>query len=140
MKVLTWLADSRADVKLFPAGVRDDIGYASYAAQFGKMSSKAKPLHGLGGGVMEIAAYDSSGTYRAVHTVSNRGRDLRDPCFPEEVEGSDRDAEARNGLGPAASEGVKKRVEECQTNEFLNKKPVRETCLLTLDWPTPANI
>jgi len=28
---------------------------------------KAKPLHGLGGQVMEIAAYDSSGTYRAVY-------------------------------------------------------------------------
>jgi predicted XRE-type DNA-binding protein len=34
------------------------------------MSTKAKPLHGLGGGVMEITAQDESGTYRAVHTVS----------------------------------------------------------------------
>ena len=34
------------------------------------MSAKAKPLHGLGGGVMEIAAQDASGTYRAVYTVS----------------------------------------------------------------------
>ena len=34
------------------------------------MSPKAKPLHGLGGGVMEIAASDRSGTYRAVYTVS----------------------------------------------------------------------
>ena len=31
---------------------------------------KAKPLHGLGTGVMEIAAHDASGTYRAVYTVS----------------------------------------------------------------------
>ena len=34
------------------------------------MSAKAKPLHGLGGGVMEIAAYDTSGTYRAVYAAS----------------------------------------------------------------------
>jgi len=27
-------------------------------------------LHGLGGGVMEIASHDESGTYRAVYTVS----------------------------------------------------------------------
>ena len=70
MKDLTWLADSRATVKSFPAGVQDDIGYALYAAQLGEKSVKAKPLHGLGGPVMEIVAYDSSGTYRAVYTVS----------------------------------------------------------------------
>ena len=70
MKNLTWLADSRSKVKSFPAGVQDDIGYALYAAQLGEMSPKAKPLHGFGGGVMEIAAYDPSGTYRAVYTVS----------------------------------------------------------------------
>jgi phage-related protein len=41
-----------------------------YAAQLGGMSVKAKPLHGLGGQVMEVAACDASGTYRAVYTVS----------------------------------------------------------------------
>ena len=70
MKDLTWLADSRSRVKSFPAGVQDDIGYALYAAQLGEKSVKAKPLHGLGGPVMEIAAHDASGTYRAVYTVS----------------------------------------------------------------------
>ena len=70
MKKLAWLADSRSNVKSFPAGVQDDIGYALYAAQLGEMSAKAKPLHGLGGGVREIAANDESGTYRAVYTVS----------------------------------------------------------------------
>ncbi len=66
MKKLTWLADSRSRVKSFPARVQDDIGYALYAAQLGEMSAKAKPLHGLGGGVMEIAANSENGTYRAV--------------------------------------------------------------------------
>jgi len=41
MKDLTWLADSRARVKSFPAGVQDDIGYALYAAQLGEKSVKA---------------------------------------------------------------------------------------------------
>jgi phage-related protein len=62
MKNLTWIADSRSNVKSFPAGVQDGIGYALYAAQLGERSVKAKPLHGLGGQVMEIAAYDASGT------------------------------------------------------------------------------
>ena len=70
MKKLTWLADSRSNVKSFPTGVQDHIGYALYAAQLGEMSAQAKPMHGLGGGVMEIAAQDPSGTYRAVYTVS----------------------------------------------------------------------
>lgn len=70
MKKLAWLADSRANVKSFPAGVRNDVGYALYAAQSGEMSPKAKPLHGLGSGVMEIVVNDESGTWRAVYTVS----------------------------------------------------------------------
>jgi phage-related protein len=70
MKKLAWLADSRANLKSFPAGVRDDVGYALYAAQLGETSPKAKPLHGLGSGVMEIAVNDESGTWRAVYTVS----------------------------------------------------------------------
>lgn len=70
MKRLTWIADSRSKVKSFPAGVRDEVGFALYSAQVGEMSAKAKPMHGLGAGVMEIAARDESGTYRAVYTIS----------------------------------------------------------------------
>ena len=70
MKNLAWLADSRSRVKSLPDGVQDDIGYALYAAQVGERSVKAKPLHGLGGQVMEISAYDAGGTCRAVYTVS----------------------------------------------------------------------
>jgi phage-related protein len=70
MKELIWVADTRSRVKAFPADVRDEVGYALYAAQLGGLSAKAKPLRGLGSGVMEISASDASGTYRAVYTVS----------------------------------------------------------------------
>src|SRR5260370_42667112 len=56
----------------FQRGVQDDVGYPLYAAQLGERSVKAKPLHGLGGEVMEIAAHDASGTYRTIYTVSIR--------------------------------------------------------------------
>jgi phage-related protein len=46
------------------------VGYALYAAQLAEMSPKAKPLHGLGSGVMEIVVNDENGTWRAVYTVS----------------------------------------------------------------------
>jgi phage-related protein len=70
MKKLTWLADSRPKVRSFPEIVQDEVGYALYMAQRGEKSLNAKPLHGLGSGVMEIVARDVSGTYRAVYTVS----------------------------------------------------------------------
>ena len=46
------------------------IGYALYIAQLGETSVRAKPLHGLGAGVMEIAVHDATRTFRAVYTVS----------------------------------------------------------------------
>lgn len=73
MKKVTWLADSRSRVKAFPARVQHEIGYALYAAQLGEMSSRTRILHGLGSGVMEVAANDESGTYRAVYAVSIGG-------------------------------------------------------------------
>ncbi len=52
------------------SGWHPRISGGLYVAQLGERSPKAKPLHGLGGQVMEIAAYEASGTYRAIYTVS----------------------------------------------------------------------
>jgi len=70
MKELIWLNDSLANVRGFSFSVQDDIGYALYVAQLGDTHRSAKPLHGLGSGVMEIVSNDASGTYRAVYVVS----------------------------------------------------------------------
>jgi len=70
MKKLTWLADSRSRLQSFPVNVQHDIGFALYAAQLGEINPRAKPLRGLGTGVMEIAVHDVSGAYRAVYAVS----------------------------------------------------------------------
>jgi len=70
MKDLIWLGDSLAVVRTFPPTVRDDVGFALYVAQLGQMHRSAKPLHGLGGGVVEIVSNDLSGTYRAIYTVT----------------------------------------------------------------------
>lgn len=56
----------------FPIKAQDNLGYALYVAQSGETHHNAKPLHGLGSGVMEIAANDRSGTYRAVYAVSSK--------------------------------------------------------------------
>ncbi len=70
MKRLIWLADTRSNVRFFPASVQDALGFALYRAQLGESPLNSKPLHGVGAGVMEISASDTSGTYRAVYTVS----------------------------------------------------------------------
>ena len=69
-KALEWLGNSRNSIRSFPPPVRDAIGYALFLAQMGEKHANAKPMHGLGPGVMEIVASDPSGTYRAVYTVS----------------------------------------------------------------------
>lgn len=53
----------------FPEEVKDEIGYALYEAQLGKKSNKAKPLTGIGSGIMEIVSDFDKNTYRSVYTV-----------------------------------------------------------------------
>jgi len=69
-RTVEWLGDSRETVKSFPPSVRDELGYALYVAQMGGKHARAKPMHGLGPGVMEVTADDRSGAYRAVYTVA----------------------------------------------------------------------
>lgn len=55
---------------MFPAEVKDVMGYALYQAQIGRKASSAKPLSGFGGaGVLEIVEDRQTDTYRAVYTV-----------------------------------------------------------------------
>ena len=50
----------------------DNIGYALGVVQYGGHPPSAKPLKGLGPGVLEILEDDASGTFRAVYTVRFR--------------------------------------------------------------------
>jgi len=70
MKSLTWLADSRSNVKSFPPGVQDDIAYAPCTPRSWANAAPRPSRCTVLAAVMEIAAYDASGTYRAIYTVS----------------------------------------------------------------------
>ena len=117
MKRLTWLADSRSHVKRFPASVQDDIGYASYIAQLGETGVRARPLHGLGAGVMEIAVDHASGTFRAVYTVSIGALDLCDTCLSEKVQNGDRYAEVRDGPDPERLKQLRSEVKNAKEKD-----------------------
>ena len=64
-----WVGSSRADLKAFPDEVQDHIGFALYQAQIGRKHRDAKPLTGIGRGVLEVVSRFDGDTYRAVYTV-----------------------------------------------------------------------
>lgn len=59
---------------MFPAEIRQEMGFALYLAQTGGKHPDAKPLKGFGGaGVLEIVIGYGGATYRVVYTVKFRG-------------------------------------------------------------------
>ena len=70
MKEVVWVGDSRDRLRQFPKKVRQAIGKALEYAQLGDKHPAAKPMRGLGTGVLQIVARYSTNAYRAVYTVS----------------------------------------------------------------------
>jgi phage-related protein len=69
IKPVVWLGDTLRTLRTFPSGVQDEVGYALYLAQRGEKHVSAKPLKGLGPGVLEIVSDHRGDTFRAVYTV-----------------------------------------------------------------------
>ena len=68
-KPLVWMGNSLETVRSFPSAVKDEIGFALYQAQVGSKHINAKPLKGLGPGILEIVSDYGCNTFRAVYTV-----------------------------------------------------------------------
>ena len=66
---MIWLGDTLAALRACPHEVQDEVGYALYLAQVGEKYERARPLKGLGAGVLEVIADHRGDTYRAVYTV-----------------------------------------------------------------------
>ena len=69
LKPVVWIADSLRALKSFPSTVQDEVGYALVLAQRGDKHIAAKPLTGLGPGVLEVVSDYRGDTFRAVYTV-----------------------------------------------------------------------
>jgi phage-related protein len=69
LKAVVWLGDSLRELKTFPSAVQDEMGYAIYLAQLGQKHLSAKPLKGLGSGVIEVVSDHRGDTFRSVYTV-----------------------------------------------------------------------
>ena len=68
------MGDALGVLREFPRAVREEIGYAFYLAQGGEKHPNAKPLKGIGTGVLEVVSDHRGDTYRAVHTVRLVGK------------------------------------------------------------------
>jgi phage-related protein len=67
---IIWIGSSREDLREFPEDVKDEVGAALTAVQYGRDHPSLKTLKGFGGGaVREVRADDPSGTYRVVFTT-----------------------------------------------------------------------
>ena len=69
LKPVIWIGSSSADLKRFPDPVRRHMGFAVYQAQAGLRHRDAKPLKGLGSGVLEVVSRHDGDTFRAIYTV-----------------------------------------------------------------------
>ena len=69
LKPVVWLGDSLRELKSFPGAVQDEMGYAIYLAQCGQKHVSAKPLKGLGSGVLEVVSDHRGDAFRSVYTV-----------------------------------------------------------------------
>ena len=66
---LLWIGSSRKDYSLFPPRVQETFGFELFLAQTGQFPPSAKPLKGLGAGIVELVEGFDGDTYRAVYTV-----------------------------------------------------------------------
>jgi phage-related protein len=66
---IAWIKAARKDFAEFPKGAQDDAIDALSAVAEGAMPSVAKPLAGLGVGVMELALRHRGDAYRVVYAL-----------------------------------------------------------------------
>src|SRR5271156_2769927 len=69
LRPLLWVASSKRDYGAFPARVQTNLGFELFLAQTGQHPPSAKPLKGLGSGVLELVEDYDGGTYRAVYAL-----------------------------------------------------------------------
>lgn len=66
---ISWLKAARRDFEEFPRGARDALLDALTVVAGGGMPGMAKPLHGFGSGVLELALRHRGEAYRVVYVL-----------------------------------------------------------------------
>jgi phage-related protein len=66
---LLWIGSSRKDYGEFPPKVQEAFGFELFLAQTGQHPPSAKPLKGMGSGILELIDVFDGDAYRAVYAV-----------------------------------------------------------------------
>lgn len=66
---LFWIGSSRKDYAEFPSEVQEVFGFQLFLAQTGQHPASAKPLKGIGSGIIELIEDFDGDSYRAVYTA-----------------------------------------------------------------------
>lgn len=74
---ISWIKAARKEFERFPAAVQMEALRALTIAADGEMADVAKPLHGLGAGVMELALRHRGDAWRVVYAVQMCGWSMR---------------------------------------------------------------
>jgi phage-related protein len=69
-RAVSWVKAARREFEGFPANVQITALRALTIAAAGSKADIAKPLHGMGSGVLELILRDQSGTYRIIYAVT----------------------------------------------------------------------
>lgn len=69
VRYVRWLKAARRDFEAFPRGARGKALVALTAVARGETPEPAKPLHGLGSGVWELALKERGDAYRVVYAL-----------------------------------------------------------------------
>jgi len=69
LREVVWMGDSKKRLKEFPSETQRAMGGALMLAQLGGLADHAKPFHGVGSGVFEIAERQDKNAYRLVYAV-----------------------------------------------------------------------
>lgn len=70
MKPVTFLGDSLARLRAFPADARSDVGYQLSLVQAGDDPDDWKPMKTVGAGVREIRVREASGAFRVIYLAT----------------------------------------------------------------------
>ena len=73
LKPVVWIGSSKDDVSELPTEVKLVFRHALHLAQIGRKHPDAKPLTGIGRGVLEAVEDFNRNTYRAVYKVQLGG-------------------------------------------------------------------
>ena len=100
-----WIRAARKAYEVFPEAVRDRVNTALTIAAEGGKADIAKPLKGLGSGVMQIAVRYRTDAWRVVYVAELAGSLWVIHAFQNEVENRDRDPQVRDrpGENPSAT-------------------------------------